>query len=205
MNKIIKRAKNNVVNQKRKYLFLTIIMTIGIISGIIFIFFISKEDKSLVKQELELLFSNIKDNKLNYGNSLINSVSSSLVYLSIIWILGVSIIGIPVVIFMLFLKGFVFGFSISSIIANYGFNGVILSFITQIPSNLILLIIYLLMGFYAINFSIRLFQVLFFKKEVNLSFYFKRYNQIALISLGCIVIASLVETFLIPFLVKFFL
>ena len=205
MNKIIKRAKNNVVNQKRKYLFLTIIMTIGIISGIIFIFFISKEDKSLVKQELELLFSNIKDNKLNYGNSLINSVSSSLVYLSIIWILGVSIVGIPVVIFMLFLKGFVFGFSISSIIANYGFNGVILSFITQIPSNLILLIIYLLMGFYAINFSIRLFQVLFFKKEVNLSFYFKRYNQIALISLGCIVIASLVETFLIPFLVKFFL
>lgn len=205
MNKIIKRAKNNVVNQKRKYLFLTIIMTIGIISGIIFIFFISKEDKSLVKQELELLFSNIKDNKLNYGNSLINSVSSSLVYLSIIWILGVSIIGIPVVIFMLFLKGFVFGFSISSIIANYGFNGAILGFITQIPSNLILLIIYLLMGFYAINFSIRLFQVLFFKKEVNLSFYFKRYNQIALISLGCIVIASLVETFLIPFLVKFFL
>ncbi len=205
MNKIIKRAKNNVVNQKRKYLFLTIIMTIGIISGIIFIFFISKEDKSLVKQELELLFSNIKDNKLNYGNSLINSVSSSLVYLSIIWILGVSIIGIPVVIFMLFLKGFVFGFSISSIIANYGFNGVILGFITQIPSNLILLIIYLLMGFYAINFSIRLFQVLFFKKEVNLSFYFKRYNQIALISLGCIVIASLAETFLIPFLVKFFL
>lgn len=205
MNKIIKRAKNNVVNQKRKYLFLTIIMTIGIISGIIFIFFISKEDKSLVKQELELLFSNIKDNKINYGNSLINSVSSSLVYLSIIWILGVSIIGIPVVIFMLFLKGFVFGFSISSIIANYGFNGVILGFITQIPSNLILLIIYLLMGFYAINFSIRLFQVLFFKKEVNLSFYFKRYNQIALISLGCIVIASLVETFLIPFLVKFFL
>ena len=180
-------------------------MTIGIISGIIFIFFISKEDKSLVKQELELLFSNIKDNKLNYGNSLINSVSSSLVYLSIIGILGVSIIGIPVVIFMLFLKGFVFGFSISSIIANYGFNGVILGFITQIPSNLILLIIYLLMGFYAINFSIRLFQVLFFKKEVNLSFYFKRYNQIALISLGCIVIASLVETFLIPFLVKFFL
>lgn len=205
MNKIIKRAKNNVVNQKRKYLFLTIIMTIGIISGIIFIFFISKEDKSLVKQELELLFSNIKDNKLNYGNSLINSVSSSLVYLSIIWILGVSIIGIPVVIFMLFLKGFVFGFSISSIIANYGFNGIILGFITQIPSNLILLIIYLLMGFYAINFSIRLFQVLFFKKEVNLSFYFKRYNEIALISLGCIVIASLAETFLIPFLVKFFL
>lgn len=205
MNKIIKRAKNNVINQKRKYLFLTIIMTIGIISGIIFIFFISKEDKSLVKQELELLFSNIKDNKLNYGNSLINSISSNLVYLSIIWILGVSIIGIPVIIFMLFLKGFVFGFSISSIIVNYGLNGVILGFITQIPSNLILLIIYLLMGFYAINFSIRLFQVLFFKKEVNLSFYFKRYNQIALISLGCVIIASLAEIFLIPFLIKFFL
>ena len=74
MNKIIKKAKNNVINQKKKYLFLITIMTIGIISGIIFIFFISKEDKSLVKNELDLFFDTIKGNKVNYLSSFINSI-----------------------------------------------------------------------------------------------------------------------------------
>ena len=49
MNKIMKKVKQSITNQKKKYLFLTTILIVGIISGIIFIFFISKEDKSLVK------------------------------------------------------------------------------------------------------------------------------------------------------------
>ena len=205
MNKIIKKAKNNVINQKKKYLFLITIMTIGIISGIIFIFFISKEDKSLVKNELDLFFDTIKGNKVNYLSSFINSIGSSLLYLIIIWILGISIMGIPIIIFLLFLKGFIFGFSISSMTVNYGLKGLILGFITQFPHNIILLITFLLLGFYAINFSIHLFQVLFFKKDLNLSLYFKRYNQISLMCFGSIIICSIIETFLIPFLVKFFL
>lgn len=205
MNRIVKRAKNSITSQKKKYLFLITIMSIGIISGIIFIFFISKEDKSLVKQELELFLNTIKDTKINYINSLFNSIGSNSLYLVIIWILGISIIGIPIIIFLLFLKGFIFGFSISSIISIYGFKGLILSFITQFPHSIILLITFVLISFYAVNFSVHLFQVLFFKKELNLSLYFKRYNQIALISFISVIICGLIETFIIPALVKFFL
>lgn len=205
MNKVIMKAKNNVVNQKKKYLFLATIMSIGIISGIIFIFFISEEDKSLVKQELDIFFAIIKDGKFIYTNSIINSVGNNLLYLVIIWVLGISIVGIPIIVFLLFLKGFIFGFSISSVVVNYGLKGLIMGIITQFPHNVILLITFILIGFYAINFSIHLFQVLFFKKDLNLSLYFKRYNQIALISLGSIVLCSIIETFMMPFLIKFFL
>lgn len=205
MNKVIMKAKNNVVNQKKKYLFLATIMSIGIISGIIFIFFISEEDKSLVKQELDIFFAIIKDGKFIYTNSIINSVGNNLLYLVIIWVLGISIVGIPIIVFLLFLKGFIFGFSISSVVVNYGLKGLIMGIITQFPHNVILLITFILIGFYAINFSIHLFQVLFFKKDLNLSLYFKRYNQITLISLGSIVLCSIIETFMMPFLIKFFL
>lgn len=205
MNKVIMKAKNNVVNQKKKYLFLATIMSIGIISGIIFIFFISEEDKSLVKQELDIFFATIKDGKFIYTNSIINSVGNNLLYLVIIWVLGISIVGIPIIVFLLFLKGFIFGFSISSVVVNYGLKGLIMGIITQFPHNVILLITFILIGFYAINFSIHLFQVLFFKKDLNLSLYFKRYNQITLISLGSIVLCSIIETFMMPFLIKFFL
>lgn len=205
MNKIIKRTRNNIIDQKKKYLFLATIIIVGIISGFIFMFFISKEDKSLVQNELDLFFNTIKDDKIIYLNSFINSISSNLLYLIIIWILGISIVGIPIIIFLLFLKGFILGFSISSIIIVYGFNGLLMAFITQFPHNIILIVTFLLLGFYAINFSIHLFQVLFLKKDFNLSLYFKRYNQISLICLSSIIICSIIETFLIPFLIKFFL
>ena len=205
MNKIMNKAKRNITNQKKKYLFLSIIIGVGIISGILFILFISKEDKSLVKTELNTFFEYIKNNRINYLSALSNSIASNLTYLVIIWILGISIIGMPIIIFLLFFKGFIFGFSFSSVIANYGTKGILLSLSYQIPHNLILLVIFLLIGFYAINFSVRLFRILFLKENINLVPYFKRYNKISIICIGGIIICSLLETFLSPILMNLFL
>lgn len=205
MNKIIAKAKNNISNQKKKYLFLSVITLIGIISGILFIFFISKTDKLLVKDELTLFFSNLKDNKLDYVSSLINSLSSNLLYLIIIWILGISIIGMPVIIFMLFFKGFIFGFSISTIINNLGFKGILVAISYQLPHSLIFLILLVLISFYAINFSVRLFRILFLKENINLNIYFKKYNQVMIICLLIAILCSLFEVFLTPILINLFL
>ncbi len=205
MNKVINKTKTNIINQKKKYLFLTVIMLIGIISGIVFIFFISKQDKLLVKQELEMFFSNIQSKKLNYLSSFYNSISSNLIYLLVIWILGISIIGIPIVIFLLFFKGFILGFSLSSIIVNKGFKGILIALTYQFPHHILSLILFLLIGFYAINFSSRLFKVLFLKENINLVQTFKRYNQIAIICIVGLFISSILEVFVAPFLMNFFL
>lgn len=205
MNKVIAKAKNNINNQKKEYLFLSIITLLGIISGILFIFFISNTDKLLVKDELILFFTNLKENNLDYISSLINSFSSNLLYFIIIWVLGISIIGIPIIIFMLFFKGFIFGFSISSIINIMGFKGILVAISYHLPHNLILLILYLLISFYAINFSVRLFRLLFLKENLNLNSYFKRYNQIIIFCLLISIFCSLLEVFLTPILINFFL
>lgn len=205
MKAIKNRIHKSITNQKKKYLFLSVMILVGMISGIIFIFFISKGDKSLVKQELEIFFTNIHTKKLNYISSLINSISTNLIYLFGIWLLGISIIGIPIVLFLLFLKGFILGFSISSIIYNYGIKGFLISIGYIFPHHILLLVMLLLMGFYAINFSARLFKVLFLKETINLSQVFKRYNQITGICIIGILISSILEIFLAPFLMNLFL
>ena len=205
MNKIINKAKTSITNQKKKYLFLTTILLIGMISGILFIFFISKSDKSLVKEELTLFFANINSNKINYLNSFINSFVSNLLYLIFIWILGISIIGIPIIIFLLFFKGFIFGFSFSSIIYQFGIKGIPLAISYQIPHYLINLVLILLISFYAINFSVKLFKMLFFKESCNLNMYFKKYNKIFIITIIGIIITSLIEVFIAPVFMNFFL
>ncbi len=205
MNKVIHKAKESITSQKKKYLFLSTILLIGIISGIAFIFFISKEDKSLVESELTTFFSYIKEGKWNYFSAFIHSILANSTYLLFIWILGISIIGIPVVLFLLFLKGFIFGFSCSSIVYHYGLKGIFLAISYQIPHNLLLLIVFLLISFYAINFSTRLFKMLFLKEDIHLPYYFKRYNKISVFCFLIILMCTILETFLSPILMNLFL
>ncbi len=205
MNKAITKSMKNIATQKKKYLFLIVITLIGILSGIIFIFFISNADKLLIKDELNTFLLNIKNNNLDYYSSFFQSFSSNFIYLIIIWLLGISIIGIPIIIFLLFFKGFIFGFGISSMISNFGLKGIGLSLGYQSPHLLIMLLIFLLISFYAINFSVKLFRILFLKDNINLSPYFKKYIQILIISLVFSLICSIMETFLSPILINLFL
>ena len=202
MNRIMNKAKKNITNQKKKYVFLGIIMLLGLISGLLFIFFIAKEDKLLITNQLESFFAGVNGKKINYMNSFINSITSNILYLLVIWLLGVSIVGIPIIIFMIFFKGFIFGFSFSSIVVNFGIRGFFGALVYHFPHQLILLPIWLLIGFYSTNFSIKLFRLLFFKEDINLSHYFKRYIQVLGVCLIGVLICSLLEVFLTPFLIN---
>ena len=197
--------KDKLYSQKRKYLFLLIIMGLGLLFGIIFLFLISKEDKTILLNEMNQFFTNIKNNKLNTTGALINSITSNLLSISLVWLLGISIIGIPFIIFFLFFKNFVLGFSIASIISNYGFKGILLSFSYIFPHQLIFLLIWLLLSFYALSFAIKLGKVLFFKKNINLRDNFLRYIKIGGICLAMSVIGILIEVYITPHFINLFI
>ena len=205
MNKAFNRTKKHIEEEKKKYIFLLSIIIIGIISGCLFILFITKEDKKLVYDNLEQVINTITSNKINYLTTFINSISSSLISLIGLYVLGISIIGIPVIIFFLFLKGFTLGFSFISLVSKYHIKGLLGSISYLFPHEFIKLIIWILMGYYTINFSIRLFRYLFLKENISLNRYFKNLNKIFIIALITLIIASLIETFLSPILIDLWL
>ena len=180
-------------------------MVIGLISGILFLFFISKEDKNLLMKEINSFFVNIKENNLNTLDTLINSIYSNTLSISIIWLLGISIIGIPFIIFFIFFKSFVFSFSVASIIAKYGFKGILISLSYILPHQVIYLIIWLLLSFYALSFSFKLIRLLFLKKNINIREYFLKYLKIGIICIITAIFCSLFETYISPHLIKLFI
>jgi len=68
-----------------------------------------------------------------------------------------------------------------------------------------ILVLFILICFYAINFSIRLFRVLFLKENINLNPYFKRYNLVLGICVLVMVVCSLFEVFISPILINLLL
>ena len=190
---------------KKKYLFLIIIVIIGVITGFIFANIISNNDQKIVYEKITYFFNNIKEDvHIKYWNNLLFSLKNNIIYLILITIFGLSIIGLFFNNFILFLKSFILGFIASSIINIYLYNGIVLSIIYVFPFMILNLFTYLIMIAYANDFSVKLFYLLFKKKEYNFHIIIKKYFTVSLICLVLLLVSSLYETFITPFVLKLF-
>ena len=202
----LKKVKNKVTDklreQKKIYIFLIIVMVIGMLFGIIYAIILNKSDQAIVTTSLDSFFTSIKNNDIDYKSALINSLIGNISFVTFIFLLGISIIGIPLIIFSLAASSFIFGFSLSAIIYTYHFNGILKAITYLFPHQLITLLMSLFLGFYALYFGIKLFKYLFRGVDINLRSSMKRYIQVyvtvLLIFIGC----SFIEVFLSPALIK---
>lgn len=205
MNNKLYVAKNSIIKQKKLYRIIITLMIFGIISGILFIFFISKESKTKALVSIKNFFDLMNTSTgINYGKSLLNTLVNNISYVLLIWLLGISIIGLPITIVLAFMKSFIVGFSISSIISCYKAKGILGAFLYVFPHQIIILFIYLLLSFYSISFSIKLFKSLFLKQTINFRVVMQKYIKILLISLIGIIIVSLYEVFISTYFIKLF-
>lgn len=205
MNNKLYAAKNSIIKQKKLYRIIIALMLFGIISGILFIFFISKESKTKALVSIKNFFDLMNTSTgINYGKSLLNTLVNNIGYVLLIWLLGISIIGLPITIVLAFMKSFIVGFSISSIISCYKAKGILGAFLYVFPHQIIILFIYLLLSFYSISFSIKLFKSLFLKQTINFRVVMQKYIKILLISLISIIIVSLYEVFISTYFIKLF-
>ena len=103
----MKLKKDKLLNQKILYLVLGIVILIGVGTGLFYQFFIGKEMKVEIINQMNHFFQTIKDGTLNFSNTFTNSISSNGLSLLFVWILGIFIIGIPFIL-ILFLKTNIF-------------------------------------------------------------------------------------------------
>ena len=198
MKKKILRMHNN--KQKLLYYILIGLAVISIIVGLLFVFTIDKSSAKYLKDNIIKYY----DNKIYGVKSFFKILFNNYIYLIIIWILGISLIGLPIVIVMFIFKCFLYGFSISSIFYSYGSKGAIISIIDILTNKGIYLVVLILLTRYSISFSIKLFKYLFLKVPINFKVSMNKYIKILFISLLITLIISIYEGFISNYLLNFF-
>jgi len=202
MKKKINAIKKVILPNKTINIIAFNLIILGVIAGTIFILNIGKQDQKLALEQVTNFFENIEKNNINSGLALKNSIITNFTYISAIFILGLSIIGLPIVIFLLFFKGFLVGFSVSAIILNYSYKGAFLSFLYLFPGTIINIIALIILSIYSTNFSYKLVKSIFSKEKINTKLALKQYIIIYLFTLIAILISSLLEIYLFPNLTK---
>ena len=202
MKKQMDKLKTKTTSNKKIIVFLVGLFLIGLIAGSIFITIISKSDQALVKEYIKEFVNKADKNKLNYLEALKNASLSNGLFIVIVWLLGFSIIGIPIVIFMYFSKAFILGFSLSSFILQYKFKGLLLALIYFFPHHVVNILAYTLILIYSLKISFILINSIIKKKTISFKAIMNRYLIVFAVSIGMVIVASLYECFVVPFLIK---
>ena len=203
MNKKLSNGLAIILPNKRINLFVFFVIVLGIISGTIFLLAINSSDKELVTNQIVNFINNVNENNINNFNAFKNSLIENTIFILIIWILGMSVIGIIFNIFIMYLKGFLVGFTLSSFFLIYQYKGLLLGGIYLIPTMIINVIVILIVGVYSIILTTYLWKIIFMKdRGNNIKNFLKKYFIILVICLVLVIISSLCEGYLVPALIK---
>src|SRR5690625_444944 len=193
--------KNIFINHLREHITIYTFMVILFITGIIFGAIIVNSMNFIQKQDLffhlEQFFGQIATQKIMTHSDIFKQCFFyHLKYLLFLFILGISIIGLPLIWILLFLKGLVIGFTVGFIVNQLGMNGLLLAILSVAPQNLLIVPIYIGASSLAMIFSLILLEKLFAKRISQsimhpLGKYLSSYAMLIIVT----VIAALLEAF----------
>ena len=195
---------SNIILPNKKINFLAIsILFLGFIFGAIFAVIINTNDKTIVMEKINLFINNINNGQIDSILTFKNSISINLLYIFIIWILGLALLGVIFNLFILFIKSFVVSFGMAAFILTFSYKGVILSSIYLLFGQLINIFIVLILTIYSMMLSSKLLALIFKNNNsLNIRHFLKNYSLILLFSVIISIISSLSEAFLLPALIK---
>ena len=202
MNKKKTKLSNIILPSKKINYFVITILLFGIISGSIFLIVLNDTDKSNAILQIETFISNIDGNKIDNGLALKNSLIINYIFVGLIWGLGLSIIGVIFNIFLTYIKGFIIGFSISSIFLTYKYKGILMGLLYIFPHQIINIIVVCILTIYSIMFSHNLLTIIVSKSVKKNRLMLKKYVIILVFSVIASFISSILEIYMFPNLLK---
>ena len=197
--KLINLIMNDLKKDKSIYLSLLIALIISFIFGMFFITILSSTDKVTLKEYITNFFTSIKQGKII---SLYKTLINNNLGILITAILAFSVVLFPLVIVIIFYKGFTLAFTITSLIYTFKIKGIILAIVYLFPSLIFNLVFYFIMCYYSFKLSLILFNKVINKDTTNINKFLKKYLVIILVCIAFVSLFSLYDTYLLPSLIK---
>ncbi|GED66577.1 stage II sporulation protein M [Brevibacillus reuszeri] len=185
------------------YWFTIVLFTMGIIFGAVLVNSLPLSQKQELYGFLQYFFNSLGQQGIPETSS---HFQESFGYyaktVAIMWVLGLSIIGLPMILLMLFLKGVVVGFTVGFLVNQLQWQGVTFAMMGVLPQNLLVVPALFIIGVSGISFSLRLIKTRLVSKRDDIMPHFIGYTALVICMLGVLTMAALFETFVSPRLMQ---
>lgn len=193
------RIKNIILNYIKEniktYLILLIIFFIGLILGVIFVDNASEPQANQISNYINNFINSIKENyqistKDLLRETIINNVSIAV----ILWFLGSTVIGFPLIYVVICYKGYCIGYTISSVIATIGTaKGIVFILSTMLLQNIIYIPVILTLGVS----GVKLYRLIMEdRRRENIKIQIAKHTIFSILMLMLLIISALIETYI---------
>lgn len=115
-----------------------------------------------------------------------------------LFFMGISVIGVPLALLLIFTRGFVLGYSVSFLLRTMGFKGLILILTGVVPHNLLIIPALVVMVIAIIDFAAALTKIRFTKKQVVIGEELVKCAILTVVVLVVMMLAGLVQGYITP-------
>lgn len=185
------------------YIFIIVLFLMGIIFGTLTIHSLGHSQQTDLFYYFEQFMEEMKkdqiaDTKEAFAHNFLHYVK----YIGLIWVLGLSIIGLPIILILLFLKGVFVGFTVGFLVHQMGWKGVLFTLVAVVPQNLIVIPVILSISVISISFSMKLIGHLFGANRSHERPNIPKYMGTMVVMTLILLVISLFETYFSPALMR---
>ena len=201
--KILDKIKQHIYNNFDLYIIVSIFFLIGIVGGVIFFNNIQTDVQKPINDHLKSSIESLKNNyQIDSYNLLKQTIINNMIFTVIIWFMGCTVIGIPLVYGLIAWKGFSLSYTIASIISYIGVGkGICFCTLSLLLQNIVIIPITLALGVS----GNRLYRsIIKDKRKENIKMEIIRHTLFSLFMSLLLIIASFIETYMSSNLTQIF-
>ena len=195
--------KNKISENLVLYIIVLVCLCTGIVLGIYAVKYMGSFERNDLTNYLSNFMVSVDKSDAKNLEVLIQTIKNNIPVIIIIWFLGLTMVGMPLILVMDLFKGFSVGFTISFLMKELGVQGIGISLLTVIPQNIIYIPCIILASVFSIEFSLNSLNKNNYKNSKdNLAVQILSYTStfIAIIIFMCI--GFLLEAFITPSIIK---
>lgn len=194
-------------NYANRYFFLLIAFIIGVSAGAFTVNGLSSTQRDQLGSYLTNFLQLLDNQPVDNSELFKLSAMLNLKIVAALWILGVTIIGVPLIFVSIGIRGFITGFSSGFIIQALGAKGVAFSIIALLPKEMIIVPCIIAIGVNGINFSLNIIKNRSAKSisKKSLKSSFLSYCFVTGFYSCFILGAVLLEAYIIPVFIRMFI
>lgn len=151
----VRSLKLMVKEQTPLYIFVAVLFLVGVVFGALIVTALTLDQQQELGDYLSNFFVTVDQQGLPDAQDSYWSIAAfHLKWVGLIWVLGLSVIGLPGILILDFLKGVLIGFTVGTLVSQYSWHGMLFALVSVAPHNLVLIPVLLVCSAAALGFSL---------------------------------------------------
>lgn len=185
------------------YSFVVIAFVAGLVCGGMAASALAPSEKTALLSYVKAFFKSMDPAGISDVSALLySSLFSNLKGVFILWFLGLTVVGLPVIYGLIFAKGFVIGFTIGFFASEAGARGALFAFVSILPHSIVSVPAYLSLGGMAASFSLCLARGRIWRTAA-MGRLVAGYTILSLLLGLLFVLSSVIETYVSPAMMRY--